>query len=128
MTPALTLLAAALAGGSAVPVVCAFDTACIDRRPCFDSAARVEVTVLPGMTGIAVLDFGDARRRAARITRDGVWTTLRTDADIDHGGRVEVLDIAPDGRAVLVVSDPDGAVEMLSREGTCRAQEGDHEP
>jgi len=114
-----TLLAAALTGSLSVPMVCTFDVACIDRRPCFDSSATAMVTILPGKPPIAVLDFGDGRRRAARITREGVWTTFRTGADLDHGNRVEVLDIAPDGRAVLVVSEPGSDIGMLSREGAC---------
>ncbi|MCA8879750.1 MAG: hypothetical protein KDA73_07280 [Rhodobacteraceae bacterium] len=120
---ALTLIAAAAAGTAAqeppLRLLCRFESACIDRRPCFDSSAEVVIRGIDGAADLAQLDFGDGRVRTARIRREGVWTSLVTEPDIDHGNRVEVLDFDAAGRATLVVNAPGTAVEVLSRTGTC---------
>ena len=131
MLAALPLIAAAtgLPVASAQPSdlarVCDFDRACIERRPCFDSFARVTVAPVAGAADLARIDFGDGRVRLARVSRSGVWTSLVTDPDIDHANRVEVLDFAASGRATLVVNDPGTAVGLISRTGTCRPDDGD---
>lgn len=113
----------AAAGWGAVDwgLVCRFDRACIERRPCFESHAQVTVTAVPDGLDLAQIDFGDGRVRLAAVRRQGIWTSLVTDPDIDHADRVEVLDFAADGRATLVVNDPGTAVGLISRTGTCVA-------
>jgi hypothetical protein len=105
--------------------VCDFDSACIERRPCFDSTLRVRVAPVAGAADLARIDFGDGRVRLARVSHSGVWTSLVTEPDIDHANRVEVLDFADNGRATLVVNDPGTAVSLISRTGTCRPDDGD---
>lgn len=114
------LAAGVASSGLPVPgtgLSCMFDTACIDGRPCFDSPLTVAVDVVGD--ALAVIDLGDGRRRPALMAREGVWTSFRTEPDRDHALRTEILDIANDGRATLVVSSPGQAVEMLSRTGAC---------
>lgn len=122
MSGAVILLAglAALPGPGA-EITCTFTQACIDRRPCFDSPARAKIEVLGD--GIAVLALDGETRRPARLERNGVWKTVVTAPDRDHGNRTHVLDWTEDGRATLVVSSPGTAVEMLSRTGTCQITE-----
>ena len=80
---ALTLIAAAAAGTAAqeppLRLLCRFESACIDRRPCFDSSAEVVIRGIDGAADLAQLDFGDGRVRTARIRREGVWTSLVTE-------------------------------------------------
>lgn len=123
----VVLAAGALAGtpsvsGAEFPPVgtrmtCTFTEACIDRRPCFDSRAQVAIQVVDD--ALALLDLGEGQLRPARILREGVWTSYQTEPDRDHGLRTQILDMAEDGRASLVVSSPGEAVGMLSRTGTC---------
>ena len=107
-------------------LVCAFTTASIDGRAAFGSGAMVRAAPVAGAPGLAVLRLGDAAPQLAAVRRDGVWLSLRTEPDDDHGGRVAVLDLAQAGPraglAVLVVSEPDAAARIVSREGTCRAE------
>lgn len=121
MTGMGAVLAAGMASsGLPVPgtgLACQFDTACIDGRPCFNSALSVAVEVVGD--ALALVDLGDGRRRPALMVREGVWTSFQTEPDRDHALRTEILDIANDGRATLVVSSPGQAVEMLSRTGSC---------
>lgn len=130
MLAALPLLAATAAApvpAGWVPeqgLVCRFDRACIERRPCFESVAVVTVGPVAGAPDLARVDFGDGRVRIARIRRDGVWTSLQTEPDIDHANRVEVLDFAATGKATLVVNDPGTALGLISRTGTCAPAEG----
>ena len=109
----------ALAGA----LVCAFTTASIDGRAAFDSAAMVRAAPVTGAPGLAVLRLDDTPPQLAAVRRDGVWLSLRTAPDMDHGNRAAVLDIAQSGRrsgqAVLVVSEPDAAARIVSREGAC---------
>lgn len=127
MLTALPLIAAAAAGpvaadwDPALRLVCRFDRACIERRPCFDSAARVTVDPVAGETDLALVDFGDGRVRLAAVRQQGVWTSLVTAPDLDHANRVEVLDFKADGKATLVVNDPGTALRLISRTGTCAA-------
>lgn len=113
-------LAAALPPGG---LDCLFESASIDGRPGFPSVAVAAADPLPEEDGIALLRFGDEPAQLAWITREGVWLSLRTDPDIDHDQRVIVLDIAETGpeagRAVMVISQPGSAAQMLSREGSC---------
>jgi len=112
-------LVTALAGA----LVCAFTTASIDGRAAFDSAAVARAVPVADTPGLAVLRLDDAPPRLAAVRREGVWLSLRTEPDIDHGNRVAVLDLAQEGPraglAVLVVSDPEAAARIVSREGTC---------
>ena len=118
MAGAITALVGAL--------VCTFTTASIDGRAAFDSMAVAQAAPVPDAPGLAVLRLGDGPPRAAVIRREGVWLSLRTAPDPDHGGRVAILDLAQagqhEGDAVLVISDPDAAARMVSRTGTCRTE------
>jgi hypothetical protein len=108
-------------------LVCAFTTASIDGRAAFDSAAVARAVPLADAPGLAVLRLDGTPPQLAAVRRDGVWLSLRTAPDRDHGNRVAVLDIAQGGPraglAVLVLSDPDSAARIVSREGACRAEE-----
>lgn len=105
-------------------LVCRFDRACIERRPCFDSRVVVTVGPVAGAPDLVQVDFGDGRTRIARVRQDGVWTSLLTEPDIDHANRVEVLDFAATGKATLVVNDPGTALGLISRTRTCAPAEG----
>lgn len=104
-------------------MVCAFTTASIDGRADFASAAVARAVPMADAPGLAMLRVDDTPPRLAAVRRDGVWLSLRTAPDPDHGNRVAVLDIAQSGAraglAVLVVSEPDAAARIVSREGTC---------
>jgi hypothetical protein len=107
-------------------LVCAFTTASIDGRAAFESAASARATPLPDAPGLAVLRLDETPPQLAAVRREGVWLSLRTAPDDDHGHRVAVLDIAQAGPraglAVLVVSDPESAARIVSREGSCRTE------
>ncbi len=130
MLAALPLIAATAAAqvpagwDPAQGLVCHFDHACIERRPCFDSRVVVTIGPVAGAPDLAQVDFGDGRTRIARVSQDGVWTSLLTEPDIDHVNRVEVLDFAATGKATLVVNDPGTAVGLISRTGTCAPAKG----
>lgn len=98
------------------PLACRFTEACHDQRPCFDSAYAVSVSDAGG--GLVRLDYSDGRARLARIERGGYWTSYQTDEDL---GRQEVLDVGPDGEAVLVATQPAAPPYVSSRTGRCEA-------
>lgn len=120
-----------MAGSVAVlagTLICAFTTASIDGRAPFDSAAAARAVPVADAPGLAVLRLDDNRPRLAVLRHEGVWLSLRTAPDVDHGNRVAVLDIAQSGKragqAVLVVSDPEAAARIVSREGACQVEPG----
>lgn len=102
---------------------CTFDSASIDGRPAFDSGLTARADPLDGYPDLAMLHLGDEDPQLALIRQEGVWLSLRTDPDEDHSQRVAILDFAisgpSKGLAVLIVSEPGTAAEMVSRNGTC---------
>jgi hypothetical protein len=118
--------AAGPAGAAGLPdtgLACTFTKASIDGRAPFDSTLRARAVPVPGAAGLAVLEVAGDGARLAAVGREGVWLTLRTEPDRDHAGRVTVLDLAQEGPkaglAVLVVSAPGEAAQIVTREGGC---------
>ncbi|QIE42594.1 hypothetical protein [Meridianimarinicoccus aquatilis] len=104
---------------------CTFDSASIDGRSAFDSVLTARADPLNGHPELAMLHLGGEDPQLALIRQEGVWLSLRTDPDEDHNQRVTILDFAisgpSEGLAVLIVSEPGTATEMVSRNGTCTA-------
>ncbi|WP_172330945.1 hypothetical protein [Mangrovicoccus sp. HB161399] len=102
-------------------IACSFVTASVDGRNPFDSRLDLELTAA-AVDGFALMRSDSERDAPFRIERRGVWTSFSSD-EIFEFGRNAIIDIGPDGKAVMVVNQPEMAAQVLSREGRCRPAE-----
>ncbi len=102
-------------------IACSFVTASIDGRLPFDSRLDLELVAAP-VEGFAMMRSDGERDAPFRISRRGVWTSFASD-EVFEFGRSAIIDIGPDGKAVMVVNQPEMAAQVLSREGRCLPME-----